>query len=106
MSQFDKRKTAHEAKYAHDSELAFKITARRNKLLGTWAAELLGLTGEEAEAYAKSIVLADFEEAGDEDVYRKIKADFTAAQCEVSEHQIRREIERLLDVARQQLTAG
>jgi hypothetical protein len=63
MSQFDERKTAQEAKYAHDTELEFKIIARRNKLLGAWAAELMGVTGEEAEAYAKSIVMADFEEA-------------------------------------------
>jgi hypothetical protein len=106
MSQFDERKTAQEAKYAHDTELEFKITARRNKLLGAWAAELMGLTGEEADAYAKSIVMADFEEAGDEDVYRKLKADLEAAKCDVSEHQLRREMESFLDVARQQITAA
>jgi hypothetical protein len=106
MSQFDERKTAQEAKYAHDSELEFKIIARRNKLLGAWAAELMGLTGDDAEAYAKSIVMADFEEAGDEDVYRKVKADLEAAKCDVSEHQLRREMESLLYAARQQLTAS
>ena len=106
MSQFDERKTAQEAKYAHDTELEFKITARRNKLLGAWAAGLMGMSGEAADAYAKSIVMADFEEAGDEDVYRKLKADFEAAKCDVSEHQLRREMESFLDVARQQITAA
>lgn len=105
MSQFDERKSAEEAKYAHDSELSFKITARRNKLLGAWAAGLLGLEGDAAEDYAKSIVMADFEEAGDDDVYRKVKADLDAKGVDASEHQIRREMDALLDVARQQLTA-
>lgn len=105
MTQFDERKNAEEAKYAHDSELSFKIVARRNKLLGAWAAGLMGLEGDEAEAYAKSIVMADFEEAGDEDVYRKVKADLDAKGIGTSEHQIRREMETLLETARQQLTA-
>jgi hypothetical protein len=105
MSQFDERKSAEEAKYAHDSELSFKITARRNKLLGAWAAGLMGLEGDAAEDYAKTVVMADFEEAGDDDVYRKVKADLDAKGTDVSEHQIRREMEQLLDVARQQLTA-
>lgn len=105
MSQFDERKTAEEAKYARDTELDFKVVARRNKLLGAWAAGLMGLDGEAAEDYAKSVVMADFEEAGDEDVYRKIKGDLDAKGVDVSEHQVRREMEALLDTARAQLTA-
>jgi hypothetical protein len=105
MSQFDERKSAEETKYARDSELDFKVVARRNKLLGAWAAGLMGLTGEEADAYAKSIVMADFEEAGDDDVFRKVKADLAAQSVEVSDHQIRREMESLLETARAQLTA-
>ena len=75
MSTFDDRENAFENKFAHDAEMQFKAEARRNKLLGLWAADLLGKTGEEAEAYAKEVVKADFEEAGDEDVYRKLFTD-------------------------------
>ena len=75
MSTFDERQNAFEKKFAHDEELRFKATARRNKLLGLWAAGKLGKSGEEAEAYAKSVVLADFEEAGDDDVVRKVVKD-------------------------------
>ncbi len=75
MTTFDDRETGFEAKFAHDEQMAFKLTARRNKLLGLWAAGLLGKTGDEAEAYAKSVVIADFEEAGDEDVIRKVATD-------------------------------
>src|SRR3569623_27404 len=78
MTTFDKREDGFEKQFAHDEELKFKATARRNKLLGIWAAEKLGLTGAEAEAYAKSVVMADFEEPGDQDVFRKIRADFDA----------------------------
>jgi hypothetical protein len=105
MDKFDERKTAQEANYVHNEELDFKVGARRNKLLGAWAADLMGLSGDEAEAYAKSIVMADFEEVGDEDVYRKIKGDLDAKGIEVSEHQVRREMEVLLETAREQLTA-
>ena len=80
MSTFDQRKDAFENKFAHDEELRFKASARRNKLLGLWAAEKLGKSGAEADAYAKSVVVADFEEAGDEDVVRKVKADFAAGK--------------------------
>ncbi|OYX45567.1 MAG: aldolase [Rhodobacterales bacterium 32-67-9] len=75
MTTFDDRENAFEAKYAHDEEMKFKAEARRNKLLGLWVAELLGKTGEEAAAYAKEVVMADFDEAGDEDVYRKVAGD-------------------------------
>ena len=103
MTTFDKRKDAFENKFAHDAQLRFKAEARRNKLLGLWAAELLGKTGEAADAYAKSIVAADFEEAGDEDVFRKIRADFDSAGVAQSDHQIRRTMEELMGKAREQV---
>ena len=99
MTSIDDRKNAFENKFAHDEELKFKALARRNKQLGLWAAEKLGKTGDAAEAYAKEVVVADFEEAGDEDVFRKVRADFDAAGVEQSDHQIRRTMEELLDQA-------
>ncbi|MDQ0350055.1 DUF1476 domain-containing protein [Ancylobacter vacuolatus] len=99
MSTFDNREDAFEAKYAHDQNLRFKAMARRNKALGLWAAEKLGLTGDEASTYAGSVVAADLEEAGDEDVYRKLKADFDAKGVDVSEHRIRRTMDELLAAA-------
>lgn len=99
MANMDDRKEAFEKKFAHDEELKFKATARRNKLLGLWAAEKLGKSGDEAEAYAKEVVKADFEEAGDEDVFRKVRADFDAAGVDQSDHQIRRTMAELLDQA-------
>lgn len=75
MSTFDDRENAFENKFAHDAEMQFKAEARRNKLLGLWAADLLGKSGADAEAYAKEVIKADFEEAGDEDVYRKVAGD-------------------------------
>jgi hypothetical protein len=75
MSTFDDRENAFENKYAHDAEMQFKADARRNKLLGLWAAELMGKTGDDAQAYAREVVKSDFEEAGDEDVYRKVAGD-------------------------------
>jgi hypothetical protein len=104
MSQFDERKNAQEANYVHNEELDFKVIARRNKLLGLWAAGLLGLDGDDAAEYAKSIVMADFEEAGDDDVYRKVKGDLDSKGLDMSEHQIRREMETLLETARAQLS--
>lgn len=103
MTTFDKREEAFEKKFAHDEELRFKATARRNKLLGLWAAEQLGKTGAEAEAYAKSVVLADFEEAGDDDVFRKVRADFDAAGVAQSDHQIRRTMDELMAQAIQEV---
>jgi len=96
MTSFDKREEAFEQQFAHDEELRFKATARRNKLLGQWAAEKLGLSGAEAESYAKSVVMADFEEAGDHDVLRKIRKDFDAKGIAESDHQIRRTMDEML----------
>jgi len=106
MSGFDDRENAFENKFAHDQELEFKAVARRNKLLGLWAAELMGLTGDEAESYGKEVVKADFEEAGDEDVFRKIRGDFDARGIEQTDHQIRHKMEQLLEDARQQVRNG
>ena len=99
MTTFEGRKDAYEGKFAHDEELRFKATARRNKLLGLWAADKLGYTGEEAENYAKQVVRADFEEPGEEDVFRKVRADFDAGGVEQSDHQIRRTMDELMAVA-------
>ncbi len=106
MSTFDQRKDAFENKFAHDEELRFKATARRNKLLGLWAAERLGKSGADADAYAKSVVLADFEEAGDEDVVRKVKSDFGAANVAVADDEIRRVMTELLLKAAEDIQAG
>lgn len=105
MTTFDDRKDAFEKKHAHDQELAFKAVARRNKLLGLWVAEQLGLTGEAAEAYAKEVVASDFEEAGDADVIRKVSADLKAKGKDVSEHRITTKLAELLETAKKQLTA-
>ena len=106
MTSFDKREDAFEKQFAHDEELRFKATARRNKLLGLWAAEKLGLSGAEAESYAKSIVMADFEEAGDQDVLRKLRKDFDAKGVAQSDHQIRRVMTELLEKAVADIKAG
>lgn len=99
MTTFEGRKDAYEGKFAHDEELRFKATARRNKLLGLWAAEKLGYSGDQAEGYAKEVVRADFEEPGDEDVFRKVRGDFDAAGVEQSDHQIRRTMDELMATA-------
>ncbi|PKQ08900.1 MAG: DUF1476 domain-containing protein [Alphaproteobacteria bacterium HGW-Alphaproteobacteria-12] len=103
MPTFDKRGDSFENKFVHDEELRFKALARRNKLLGLWAAELMGLTGDAASAYAQEVIAADFEEAGDEDVFRKIRRDFDAKSIDQSDHQIRRTMSDLLDEAVRQL---
>jgi hypothetical protein len=103
MTTFDKRKDAFESKFAHDAELQFKAGARRNKLLGLWAAGLLGKSGAEADAYAKEVVAADFERAGDEDVFEKIRKDFDAAGVDQSDHQLRRTMDELMQTAIQQI---
>ena len=103
MTTFDKREEGFERKFALDEEMRFRATARRNKLLGQWAAEKLGLSGSEADAYAKSVVAADFEEAGDDDVFRKLRKDFDAKGVNQSDHQIRRTMDELLGKAIQQL---
>jgi len=105
MTTFDKQEKAHEAKYAHDQETEFKVVARRNKLLGLWVAEHFGLSGEEAAEYAKEVVIADFDRPGDEDVFEKVDGDFKAKDVEMSEHRIRRQMEDLMLVARDQILA-
>ncbi|MFJ5369233.1 DUF1476 domain-containing protein [Bosea sp. CER48] len=106
MTTFDQRKDAFENKFAHDEELRFKATARRNKQLGLWAAEKLGKSGADAEAYAKSVVVADFEEAGDEDVVRKVKNDFALANVNASDVEIRTVMAELLLKAAEDIQAG
>lgn len=106
MTTFDKREEGFEKKFAHDEELRFKANARRNKLLGQWAAEKLGLSGDEAAAYAKEVVMSAFEEAGDEGVFRKVRADFDAKKVEQSDHQIRRTMLDLMEQAIAQIKSG
>lgn len=103
MTTFNDREKAFEEKYKHDQELQFKVEVRRNKLLGLWVAELLGKGGDEAEAYAKEVVSADFDEPGDADLVRKVLADFEAAGTEFSEHRLRKKMDELLEVAKEQL---
>jgi hypothetical protein len=99
MTTFDKREEAFEKKFALDEELRFKASARRNKMLGLWAAGQLGKAGAEADAYAKAVVMADFEEAGDDDVFRKLRKDFDDAGVSQSDHQIRRMMDELMQQA-------
>lgn len=103
MTSFDDREKAFEAKYARDEEMAFRVTARRNRLVGQWAAEKMGLTPEETDAYAKAVVQADFEEAGDADVVRKIAGDFAASGVEIGDADIRAQIEQATVDARRQI---
>ena len=105
MSMKD-REDAYENKFAHDEELKFKAAARRNRLLGEWAAGLLGKSGDDVAAYAKEVIKADFEKAGDEDVFEKIRADFDAAGVDQSDHQIRRTMDELMSVAIDQVKNG
>ena len=93
MTTFNDRERGEEAKFAHDEEMMFRIAARRNRLLGEWAAEQMGLSQAEAEAYAKSVVQADFEEAGDEDVIRKLLGDLTSAGVDITEADVRSALE-------------
>ncbi len=102
MTSFSDRERAFEAKYANDQELQFKIIARRNRLLGEWAADRMGLTPEERDAYAKAVVQADFEEVGDEDVIRKVTGDLTSAQIDVTDAEIRAALEEKTVEARRQ----
>lgn len=103
MTTFDEREKAFERKFAHDEELRFKATVRRNKLFGLWAAEKLGLSGDEAEAYAKSVVKADFQQPGDADVIAKVRADFEAKNVDQSEHQIERALNEMMAEAVRQI---
>jgi hypothetical protein len=106
MTTFNKREEGFEKQFAHDEELKFRATARRNRLLGLWAAEKLGLTGAAVDAYAKEVIAADFEEAGDEDVFRKLRKDFDAKGVSQSDHQIRRTMQELMATAVAQIKAG
>jgi hypothetical protein len=107
MAGLEDRKDAAEKKFAHDEELAFKANARRAKLVGAWAAGELGKTGADADAYAKAVVMADFEEAGDDDVFRKVRADLNAGgRTDISDHVIRRTMDEMMAMAIEQVKAG
>ena len=103
MSSLSEREKAFENKFAHDDEIRFKVIARRNKLLGLWAAEQMGMTADKAEEYAREVVKADFEEPGDEDVFQKVYGDLKAKGLEISEHRVRRQMEELIEEAKTQI---
>ncbi|MEO0474571.1 MAG: DUF1476 domain-containing protein [Planctomycetota bacterium] len=103
MSGIDDRRKGMEAKLHHDDELRFKVTNRRNKLLGLWLAEQFGKTGDEAAEYAKTVVLSDFEEPGDDDVVRKALADIEANNADIDEATVRQQMETLLETAKDQI---
>ncbi len=103
MTTFDDRERAFEDKYKHDQDLQFRVEVRRNKLLGLWVAEHLGLAGDEAQAYAKEVVAADFEEPGDADVVRKVLGDLGAKGVEIGEDQLRKKMAELVPVAKEQV---
>lgn len=104
MSSFDDRQRGEEAKFILDQASEFKAMARRNKLLGLWAADLMGLTGSDADAYAKTVVMSDLEEPGDDDVFRKVRGDFDVKGIDRSDAQIREHMAELLPVAREQIS--
>ncbi|HSQ97083.1 MAG TPA: DUF1476 domain-containing protein [Croceibacterium sp.] len=106
MTDFNDRERGEEAKFAHDEDMAFRVAARRNRLLGQWAAEKMGLTAEETAAYASEVVQAEFEEAGDEDVIRKVLGDLTSAGYEIDEAGVRAALEDKNVEARRQLMGG
>lgn len=103
MTSFDEREKAFEAKYNQDQQLQFKVMVRRNKLLGLWAAELLGLADDAAETYAKSVVSADFDRPGDDDVLEKVLGDLQEKRADITEHRVRHEMERLMETAKAQV---
>ncbi len=103
MTTFDEREKGFEAKYKLDQEIRFKVQARRNKLLGQWAADKMGLTGAAADAYAKTVVEADFQKPGDDDVVEKVTKDFAAKGIALGAADVRREMDRLLAVAKDQI---
>ena len=106
MTTFDKREEGFEKKFAHDEELRFKATARRNKLLGLWIAQKLGMSGADADAYAKEVVQADFEEAGEDDVFRKVRKDLDAKGAAASDQEIKTQMIDLMAQAVQQIETG
>lgn len=104
MSGFDDREKAFERKFEFDQDLQFKVEVRRNKLLGLWVAnELLGLSGAEADAYAKEVISSDFEEPGEDDVVRKVMADLESKKVDFSEHRLRTHMEELRTVAKKEI---
>ncbi|WP_076071946.1 DUF1476 domain-containing protein [Sphingomonas montana] len=103
MTTFDEREQAYETKFARDDEMQFRVVARRNRLLGEWAAGLMGLTPEETDAYSKAVIQAEFEDAGDEDVVRKLLGDLTSAGVEMDEGRIREALSERAIAARRQL---
>jgi hypothetical protein len=105
MTQFSDREKAFETKFQKDEELRFKVTARRNRLLGLWAAEKMGISGGDADAYAKEVVASDFEAPGDDDVLNKVLKDLTGKGIDISEHGVRHEMDRLLDEAKRQIAS-
>ena len=106
MTTFDDREKGYEAKYALDQEQEFKAVARRNKSLGLWAADKMGLSPESADQYASAVVRADFEQPGEEDVFRKVAGDFKGSGLTVSEGEIRSKMDELMSIAREQIRAG
>ena len=105
MTTFNDREKSFEKKFQHDQELQFKVNARKNKLLGLWAAGLIGKAGVDAEAYAKDVVMADFEKPGDSDVIHKLMKDLAAAGKPTEDHTIRKQSERLMAEAKTQVMA-
>ena len=103
MTTFDERENAFENMYAHSAEMQFKADARRNKLLGLWVAEKIGLSGDAAAAYAKTVVIADLEEPGDEDVFRKVAADLAGAGANIADDEVRRRMQECLIEAKAQI---
>lgn len=106
MTTFDEREKGFESKFAHDQELEFKATARRNRLVGRWAAELMGLEGDHVDEYAKAVVRSDFEQPGDDDVVRKVMQDLNAAGVETRESAVRQKMDELLAQAREAIRSG
>lgn len=105
MTTFDEREKAFEQKYKHDQDMLFRIQNRRNKLLGIWAAELMGLTGAEAESYVKDVIMSDMEKPGDEDVHDKVYADLHAKNIDLSDHRLRKRMDELLQDAHDQVVS-
>lgn len=105
MTTFDDREKSFEKKFQHDQEIQFKVNARKNKLLGLWAASLLGKAGADAESYAKDVVMADFEKPGDSDVIHKLMKDLAAAGKPMEDHTIRKQGERMMEEAKKQVMA-
>lgn len=103
MTTFGDREKAFEDKFKHDQELQFKVEARRNKLLGLWAAELMGRSSEDAAAYAKDVIASDFDEPGDDDVLRKVMGDLEKAEIEMTPHTLRKKMDELMVVAKEQV---